>query len=170
MCLTLDYQRKHEKNCLSLGLEWIGGWLPNMTYLYIYIYLYVHLVIYKHNIYIYIYTYIHTSISLYPFFAWPCNLDPPGATGSEQYIAGLQSAVAGGFASALIGLKDLWASAVVKWSPLLTGFKQWHKPPMTGNGEHIYIYTYTYIRWFWGWFMALFDELTGAVHAGNGWE
>jgi len=30
-----------------------------------------------------------------------------GATGTDQYIAGIQSALAGGFAAALVGLKDL---------------------------------------------------------------
>ena len=30
-----------------------------------------------------------------------------GATGTDEYIAGIQSALAGGFATALVGLKDL---------------------------------------------------------------
>lgn len=40
------------------------------------------------------------------FFA-ELGFSSSGATGTDQYIAGIQSALAGGFAAALVGLKDL---------------------------------------------------------------
>ena len=169
MCLTLDYQRKHEKKCLSLGWNELDGDYQTW-HIYIYIYFLMYTWWYINIVYIYIHTYTH----LYPyifFLLGPVILTHQALLAVSNTLLASSLPLLGGLPLPLLVSKIFEPRQWWNEAHYLLDSNNGISHPWLGMVNiYIYIHTYTYIWWFWGWFMALFDELTGAVHAGNGWE